>query len=131
MNAVPFDTLKMARRLEAAGFAAPQAAGAAEALAEALTGADLATKGDLVWLRSEIKADNLAFQTEMKADNLAFQTEIKGDNVSFRTEVRSEFALFRRDMELMRRDMTIKLGGMIFVGVGVILAALRYLPPHL
>jgi hypothetical protein len=34
-------------------------------------------------------------------------------------------------MELMRRDMTIKLGGMIFIGVGVILAALRYMPPHL
>jgi hypothetical protein len=47
MNAVPFDTLKMAQRLEAAGFAAPQAAGASEALAEAVTGSDLATKRDL------------------------------------------------------------------------------------
>ena len=45
MNAVPFDTLKMAQRLEAAGFPASHAAGASEALAEALVGADLATKG--------------------------------------------------------------------------------------
>jgi hypothetical protein len=46
MNAVPFDTLKMAQRLETAGFPGPQATAAAEALAEALVGADLATKGD-------------------------------------------------------------------------------------
>jgi hypothetical protein len=97
MNAVPFDTLKMARRLEAAGFAAPQAAGAAEALAEALVGADLATKADIGGLRS---------------DMAAMRTELKGD------------------IELLRRDMTIKLGGMLFVAVGVLLAAMRYLPPH-
>jgi hypothetical protein len=66
MNAVPFDTLRMAQRLEAAGFTAPQAAGASEALAEAITGSDLATKP----------------------------------------------------------------GGMIFVAVGVLLAAMRYMPPH-
>lgn len=86
MNAVPFDTLKMAQRLEAAGFGIPQAAGAAEALAEALTGADLATKRDI-------------------ADVMAA-------------------------IELLQRDMTIKLGGMIIVAVGVLLAAIRYLPPH-
>jgi len=26
--------------------------------------------------------------------------------------------------------MTIKLGGMIFIAVGVVLAAMRYMPPH-
>ena len=30
--------------------------------------------------------------------------------------------------ELLRRDMTIKLGGMIFIATGVILAALRIMP---
>jgi hypothetical protein len=101
MNAVPFDTLKMAQRLEAAGFVAPQVAGAPEALAEALTGADLATKSDIASLR----------------------TELKGDNTSLRTEVVAA-------IELPRRDVIIKLGGMIFVAVGALLAAMRYLPPH-
>ena len=48
MNAFPFDTLKMARKLEAAGFPGPQAAGAAEAMAEAMSGAELATKADVL-----------------------------------------------------------------------------------
>ena len=46
MNAVPFDTLKLAQRVQAVGLAAPVAAGTAEALAEAISEADLATKGE-------------------------------------------------------------------------------------
>jgi hypothetical protein len=43
--AMPFDALKLARRLEAAGFPAQQAGDMAEAIAEAV--AQLATKADL------------------------------------------------------------------------------------
>lgn len=43
----PFDTLKLARRLEAAGIEHKQAGDMAEAIAEATTSADLATKRDL------------------------------------------------------------------------------------
>jgi hypothetical protein len=34
-------------------------------------------------------------------------------------------------MELTRRDMTIKIGGMISIGIGVLLAALPYMLPLL
>jgi hypothetical protein len=88
MNAVPFDTLKMAQRLEAAGFSGNQAAGASEALAEAITGMELATKSDL----------------------------------------HREISSVRADLELLGRDMTIELGGMIFIAVGMPLAAMRYMP---
>jgi hypothetical protein len=80
MTAVPFDTLKLARQLrDKAGFTPEHAEAAAEALAEAVGGADLATKADL------------------------------------------------RDLE---QRLTIRFGGMLIVTVGVILAALRYFPPH-
>jgi hypothetical protein len=97
VNAVPFDTLKFARRLEAAGMAAPTAAGASEALADALSGAELATKADIGSLRTEVKGD---------------------------------MGLLRHDMELLRRDLTIRLGGMMVVAVGVLLTGIRYLPLH-
>jgi hypothetical protein len=71
---VPFDTLKLARRLEGAGFPPQQAGDMAEGIAEAV--GSLATKNDL---------------------------------------------------ELLKRDLTIRLGGMMVVAVGVILAALRLL----
>ena len=48
MTAVPFDTLKLARQLrDKAGFTPEHAEAAAEALAEAVGGAEIATKADL------------------------------------------------------------------------------------
>jgi hypothetical protein len=89
MAAVPFDTLKLARRLESAGFPPKQAGDTAEALAEAMSGAELATRSDLDRVRVELRAE----------------------------------------IEPLRRDLTIRLGGMIVVATGVIPAAIRYLPP--
>jgi hypothetical protein len=82
MTAVPFDTLKLARVLrEKAGFTHEHAEAAAEALAEAIGGAELVTKADMTT------------------------------------------AL--RDLELR---LTIRVGGMLVVAVGIILAALRFFP---
>ncbi len=78
MGTIAFDTLKLARKLETAGYSAKQAGDTAEALAEAV-GAEIATKNDL---------------------------------------------------ELLKRDMKIWFGTVMVVAVGVILAAVRYLPPQ-
>jgi hypothetical protein len=80
---VPFDTLKLARRLEAAGFPPQQAGDMAEAIAEAVS--QLATKADLAALRAELRAD----------------------------------------LEILKRDMTLRLGSMMVVAVGVILAGFK------
>jgi hypothetical protein len=101
MNAVPFDTLKLARKLEASGMAGPMAAGTAEALAEAMGGAELATKADIAGLRTELKADISGLGSEI-----------------------------RLEMEVLRRDLVIKFGSMLVVAVGVLIAVSRYLPPH-
>ena len=78
----------------------------AEGIAEALS--ELATKADIAGLRADAKAD------------------IAG----LRNEIRADIAALRADMEMLRRDMTIRLGGMIVVAVGVLLAAMRYFTLH-
>ena len=109
MAAVPFDTLKLARRLESAGFPPKQAGDTAEALADAMSGAELATKADIV----------------------AVQAGLKGEIAALRAELKAEIATLKADIELLRRDLTIRLGSMIVVAVGILLAAIRYLPnPH-
>jgi hypothetical protein len=45
--AIPFDTLKLARQFEAAGFETKQAGDMAAAISDAMMTADLATKRDL------------------------------------------------------------------------------------
>src|SRR6266705_2989237 len=57
MGAVPFDTLKLARRLESAGFSPKQAGDTAEALAEAMSGAELATKADVGAVRADLTGE--------------------------------------------------------------------------
>ena len=101
MASPPFDTLKFARHLEQSGLTPSVAAGAAEALADAFVGSNLATRDDLRTLRDEL-----------------------------RTELRTEIGGVRHEMELLRRDLTIKFGGMMVVAVGILLTAIRYLPPH-
>ena len=92
MNAVPFDTLKLAQDFEAAGLAPTAASGIAKALADAMIGADLATKADLAGVEARLDA---------KIDT---------------------------KIELLRRDMTIRLGSMLIVAVGVLLTAMRLMP---
>jgi hypothetical protein len=108
MSAIPFDTLKFARHLEASGMAGPVAAGAAEALADSLTGAELVTRSDLAETSGELRNEIAAVRTEVAAT----RTELK------------------HDIELLRRDISIKFGSMLVIAVGILLTAIRYLPPH-
>jgi hypothetical protein len=74
---------RVARRLEAAGFAPQQTGDMAEAIAEAVS--SLATKADLAALEARIDSK----------------------------------------LEILKRDMTIRLGSMMIVAVGVILAGFK------
>lgn len=98
MTAVPFDTLKLSRKLESGGFTQDQAHTAAEALADAMAGAELATKTDL---RNEIQV-------------------VRNEVQALRSELKSDIAL-------SKRDMTIRIGSMFVVAVGVLLAAMRFM----
>jgi hypothetical protein len=85
--AMPFDTLKLARRLESAVFPAQQAGDMSEAIAEAVS--QLATKADLAVLKAALAA--------LKAD-------------------------LESKLALLEQRITIRLGGMMVVAVGIILA---------
>jgi hypothetical protein len=54
MTTITFDTLKFANRLKAAGVPAQQAEAEAEALADALSSSDIATRTDLIELKTDI-----------------------------------------------------------------------------
>jgi hypothetical protein len=93
MNAVVFDTLKLAKKLEDAGFPTVQAQGVAAALADTFS-EDLATKRDLKDQETALRTDVQALRTELRTDFQAVRTEFKAD---------------LRDLE---QRMTIRLGAM-------------------
>jgi hypothetical protein len=72
----------------------------------------LATKSDLLLLRQELVA-TLAGRDEVAA--------IKADVASLRSDV----ALVRKDMEILSTTMTVRLGSMLIVGLGLLFAALE------
>jgi hypothetical protein len=110
MATLAFDTLKLARRLEAGGFTAEQAATAAEALAEtALNGTtDLATKADL----AAVKADVSAVKTDLAT--------VKGEITA---ELHRELGAVRREMNAM----TWKLAALLIAQAATIVALIRLL----
>ena len=88
-NTMRIDSLKFARKLEAAGLDRK----AAEAIAEGVNEvdvSDLATKADIDGVRQEIAA----VRTELKGDIASLRTELKGDIAGVRqavVELRAEF----------------------------------------
>jgi hypothetical protein len=159
MNTIPFNTLKMARKLEAAGFPGAQAAGAAEAMAEAMSGSELATKAVLVGIKTDmagIKADLVAVKEDLTREIGVVRTDLTREIGFVRTdlgrEIERETGLVRTDLTreivasesrltaaiarvhsdlaVLRRDMTIRLGAMAIASTGVMLAAMRFMLTH-
>jgi hypothetical protein len=117
--AAPFDTLKLARALrDRAGFSQEHAEAAADALAEAVS-EQVATKQDVADVRGEIEA----LRAEMHTEFAAVRAEIQAGFSALRAEiaaVRSDMTAGLRDVE---QRMTIRLGGMLVVITGILLAA--------
>ena len=141
--AVAFDTLKLARKLEAAGFEHKQAADVSEAMAEAFTITEIATKADIDRLAAANKADidRLAVDIERLAettkadigrlavdiDRLAETTKAALRESEHRQA--AENAATRAEMKAMELRMTIKLGVMLAalftMTVGAVAAIVR------
>ena len=98
------DTLQTAKRLREVGFDQPPT----EALTGVLRGAQEAGQAQLA-----TKADVAAL--DAKIDGVAAELD--------QIEFRSEFALIRSKIEVLGGDLTIRLGSMIVVATGVLLAA--------
>jgi hypothetical protein len=142
MEAVLFDTLKLAKRLEASGLTAEASAGMSEALADVLSTTSLATKADVIASEKASRADIQALEKALRADMQASEKGIRADMRTMETSIRHDIQMhvatllaeikgLDARMELLRRDMTVKVGGMMIAAVGIILAAMRYMPPRL
>ena len=125
MAAVAFDTLKLARKLrDSAEMTQVQAEGVADALAEAMSGAELATKSDINEVKSELKHD-------------IRELELKIDALSDRTDARFEMVLERIDRRAAETDTRIyryalaAIGAVVVSFFGAATAIIRYLPAFL
>ena len=137
------DTLDIAKRLKEAGFSDAQAEAVTDVFREVRTAdfASLATKADIERLEATTKADIERFEAATKADFQRLEAATKADIERLETATRAdiqrletttksdiarlEAAIQRLEdkMEIMRRDITIRLGGMIIAATAILLAA--------
>lgn len=103
-----FDTLKLARKLEDAGFPTAQAQGAAAALAETFA-EDLATKRDL-------KEGETALRRDLRETETRLDTRISTLEVTLRSDLRD-----------LGHRMTIRLGTMLAAAVVLVGAMVKLL----
>lgn len=116
MSVAAIDTLALARMLkEKAHFTPEQAEGVAEAI-NGVMADQLVTKRDLADLRRDM--------SDMEA---RLRAELHSEIGALRAEVHSEGASLRADMELLKRDLTIRLGSMMVVAVGMVTAMVKLL----
>lgn len=134
MTAFAFDTHKVIKDLEQAGFDEAQAEAVVAALVTTI-GGNLVTKADLDVFKAEMKAEmqantadlkaefkeeTAAIRSEFKEETAAIRSEIKEETTSIRSETREESAAIRSAMQAMELRITLRLGAMIAVATAVI-----------
>jgi hypothetical protein len=130
------DRLALANAIVDAGIERGKAERVASVIVD-LVHDSVATKTDVLALGGELKADIAATRAELKAEISAVRTELATQINGVRGLLASETA--RLDTRIERLDATVKaqpnaimlrLGTLMVVLTGIILAALRYFPPH-
>ncbi len=96
------------------------ATAALDAKIDAATAA-LDAKIDTTTAALDAKIDAATAALDAKIDAVTAALDAKIERVA--AEFRAGFALIRSEMEVLRRDLTIRLGSMIVVATGVLLAA--------
>ena len=138
------DTLKVARRLQAAGFTEPQAEAVLAAVQEAAGGADLATKADLDAVQVALKTEIAEVRAELKAGIAEIRAELKAEIAEVRAVLKAEIADLRSELrqselrldarlesvkaEILNRVFGLILGALIvniIAIVGAVLAAAK------
>ena len=115
-----FDTLSYARRLKQAGMPEAQAEAVAEATRDAIT-ADVATKADIERLEATTKVEFADVRHEIenvRHEMAALRTELKNDIAALDARMNAA-------MDSLGLRLTIRLGGLIAVGVAVLAAVIK------
>ena len=122
MTTTPFDTHKIIKELQEAGFAESQAEAVVAAIGTAVIG-NVATKQDILDARNEFKQGITDVRQEVKDARNEFKQDIK----DARNEAKQEASELRAAMQAMELRITLRMGGMIVAGIGLALALDRLL----
>ncbi|MBJ7262861.1 MAG: DUF1640 domain-containing protein [Burkholderiaceae bacterium] len=123
MAVVTFDTLKFVKTLEAAGIPPQQAEAMSAAVRDSHETADLVTKSDVDKLSKDVDSKFDLLRLELDSRFKAFDSTLRHEI----TGVRHEISDVRNELKQLEQRMTIKLGSMLAIAVGLIAAIVKLL----
>ena len=144
MTTLIFDTHAFVKELTQAGMSEEQAEVLARSQAT-LIAEKLATKQDLkemeVGLKRDIKEmetrlkhdikklerDMKEMEANLKRDMKEMETRLKHDNKKLERDIKELELRLKRDMQELKHDMTVRLGSMVVVAIGVVAALVKLL----
>jgi len=124
-----FDTLAYAKKLKEAGFTEQQAEVQAEAL-RAVIDANLATKQDIALIQRDIALVRRETKQDIalvQQDIALVRREIKESENGIRRDMKELETTLRHDMQQMESRITLRLGGLIVAGTGVLAVLMKLL----
>ena len=107
-----------------AGVSDEQATAAAQAIP---SNGELADKGDIKAVHSELKSDITALHTEVKNDITALRAELKNDISTLRAEVKSDIKALRAETRGDMKDLELRMTIKFFAAVGLAVAGIKAL----
>ena len=107
-----------------AGVSDEQATAAARAIPSS---GELASKGDVKALHSELKSGMDALRTEFKGDIKALRAELKAGMDALRTEFKSHIKESRAETRSDMKDLELRMTVKLFAAVGLVVAGIKAL----
>ncbi|MYA43399.1 MAG: hypothetical protein F4Z31_16845 [Gemmatimonadetes bacterium] len=134
-----FDTLRAANRLrDEAGFNEVQAAVLVDTFAAGfaerfptkrdLKGVETALRGDMERMETALRGDMERMETALRGEVKRVETSLEKVETSLRGEIEMLATSVRSDMRDLEHRMTIRLVGLMVLGMGVLLTLQRLLP---
>jgi len=119
-----FDSLGYAKRLRDGGVPRDQAEAHAEAARDFIM-VELATKADVLGLKTELGGRITEFQAEFRNSLTALEGKLGGKITELQAELHGNVAELRNTIETQSLRITVRLGAMMVVLIGALAALLK------
>ena len=120
------DTLLYVKRLMAAGVPREQAEAEVMVMTDIVHG-DFATKQDLKDLAAATRQDVKDLGVELRGEMKDLGAELRGEMKDIKIELKADIFQLKTEIRSLEDRMTIKLGAMLVVGIGVLGAMIKLL----
>jgi uncharacterized protein YlxW (UPF0749 family) len=128
MARLPLDTLRLAKRLEEAGFPPAQAEAQIQVLIELLTMQEAATKTDIQKLRLRIKRDLRLTEAQLRKEIQAMEARLRAEIEKFQLQMKEMETRLRAEIRRSYNRIIFWVAALMAAQIPIFYLLKRFLP---